>query len=658
MKLTTVIAAVTMLVPVVVPVEAGGPLNTRGGIPVRYRTTQPLVYHLDKGKLGGFTAAVAQAIGANSFQVWEDVPSAVIAFKRDSMSVDVNASNYSTYLSALNGANFRDGLNPIVFDDDGSLIDAYLGAGMKNSVIGFAGSAVAESGPNAGFYVEGHAVMNGWMAGTMFNEAEFMSTFVHEFGHFIGLDHTQVNAQFAANGNGADDVYLPTMYPTSSDDDTQLATLNPDDIVSVSRLYPDGSFASSTGTISGSVTRSDLSPVRGAVVVAINVADSLMGQYSTVTDYLQQGTGSYTISGLPAGTYWVKIEPVRTAFTGGSSVGPYADDLSGLSFVNPVTAEYFNGAGESGDPMTDTASARVGVPVTVGASSVANFVANNAAPPGDAAILQYHGALAYVFRLPSEYDDLKYAVRFTPGRTARLLKVDFRLNGSPIAVQGTGSLKVSVFSDKAGSLGGVPNIQQGSSVTVPFSSLTTGVFNDVDLTSLNLTMTNGVSFHVVFEVVGTAGDTLQFVGDDAANPTSRSSSFYDAGTGAQWYNFEDPDNWGAGYNLAVRAYLGDAVLSEGSSGAQTPDRTQLQQNYPNPFNPTTVIPFRLARSGIVSLEVRDMLGRRVATVLDLREVQAGEHRATFDATGLPSGTYFARLVIDGQVQVVRMLLLR
>jgi hypothetical protein len=571
------------------------------------------------------------------------------------MTVDITVDNYLNYLD-----NTNDGLNPIVFDSDGRIIDAYFsGRGLSSAnVIGFAGSSYFVGGPNMGFYAEGQAVLNGTMAGTLFSEAQFKASFVHEFGHFIGLDHTQINAIYASDGNTANDQFLPTMYPTSTDDDTQLATLNPDDIISVSRLYPDASFASTTGTISGSLTRPDLSPVRGAVVVAINVADSLMGQYSTVTDYLQQGTGAYAISGLPPGIYWVKIEPVRTSFTGGSSVGPYADDLSGLSFINPVSTEYYNGAGESGDPLTDVATAREGVPVTAGTSSTANFVANNAAPLGDAAILQYHGALAYVFRLPSEYDDLKYAVRFTPGRTAPLLKVDFRLSGSPLAVQGTGSLKVSVFSDKAGSFGGIPNIQQGPSLTVPFASLTTGAFNNVDLSSMNLTMTNGVNFHVVFEVVGAAGDTLQFIGDDGANPTSRSSSYYDAGSGLQWYNFQDELNWNAGYNLAVRAYLGDAVLSAGSSGMLTPDRTQLMQNYPNPFNPATVIPFRLARSGVVSLEVRDMLGRDVATVLDRRDYPAGEHQATFNAVGLPSGTYFARLVIDGQVQVVRMLLLR
>jgi hypothetical protein len=266
--------------------------------------------------------------------------------------------------------------------------------------------------------------------------------------------------------------------------------------------------------------------------------------------------------------------------------------------------------------------------------------------------------LAYIFRLPSEYDDLKYAVRFTPGRTAPLLKVDFRLNGSPSAILGTGSLRVSVHTNKSGSVGGVPDVQQGSFVTRPFSSLTTGVFNEVDLTPLNLSVQNGVSFHVVFEVIGTAGDTLQFVGDDGSTPTSRSSSWYDAGTGLQWFNFEDEDNWGLGYNLAVRAYLGEPVVGVTASDELLPKGVQLLQNYPNPFNPATIIPFHLDRTAVVSLEVVDLLGRRVAMLLDQRMYEAGDHHMAFDAGGLPSGTYLARLNAEGRSHVVRMLLVR
>ena len=636
-----------------VSATAGGPLVVINGQPVKYRTTLPIVFHVDKGSMGTFSNAVARNLAITSFQGWEDVSTAVIAFKLDSMSVDVTGANYTSYIG-----NNSDGLNPIVFDHDGSVIDGMLGEGSSGSVIGFAGSSYFSSGPNSGFYAEGHAVMNGVMADNPFTVAEFKSTFVHEFGHFIGLDHSQVNASFASDGNGFNDQYLPTMYPTSSDDDTQLSTLNADDIAAVSRLYPAALYATSTGTIGGTVTRQDASVVRGAVVVAVNVADSLATQISTVTDYLQENNGSYAISGLPPGSYWVKIEPVRTAFTGGSSVGPYADDLSGLSFFNPVPAEYYNPPNETWDPAVDTALSRVEVPVASGGSATADIVANGEAAPSTTSVLENFGVPNFVFELPSSAGDLKYAVRFTPGITAPLQKVSFMLNGGTDAINGTGSLRVAVFSNKAGSIGGIPDVQQGVSVSKDFASLVTGAYNDVDLTPLTHTVQAGVNFHVVFDLVGAATDTLQFLADDGATETSRSSSFYDAGSGVMWYNFQDPANYTTGYNLVVRAYLTVTTANGSREVELLPAGFVLNQNYPNPFNPATTIPFRLSMNGVVTLEVVDLLGRVVATVLDRREYSAGDHLIQFDANGLSSGTYLAVMSVGGRRQLVRMLLLR
>lgn len=72
------------------------------------------------------------------------------------------------------------------------------------------------------------------------------------------------------------------------------------------------------------------------------------------------------------------------------------------------------------------------------------------------------------------------------------------------------------------------------------------------------------------------------------------------------------------------------------------DRTELLPNYPNPFNPTTTIPFRLASSGKVKLEVLDLLGRRVALLADTYYT-SGRHQIVFDAGKLSSGVYFTRL---------------
>lgn len=68
----------------------------------------------------------------------------------------------------------------------------------------------------------------------------------------------------------------------------------------------------------------------------------------------------------------------------------------------------------------------------------------------------------------------------------------------------------------------------------------------------------------------------------------------------------------------------------------------LAPNAPNPFGSTTQIAFTLDEAGPARLDVYDLLGRRVALLVDGVQPQ-GEHTATFDATSLPSGTYVYRL---------------
>jgi hypothetical protein len=88
-----------------------------------------------------------------------------------------------------------------------------------------------------------------------------------------------------------------------------------------------------------------------------------------------------------------------------------------------------------------------------------------------------------------------------------------------------------------------------------------------------------------------------------------------------------------------------------------PRNFELSQNYPNPFNGSTVISFGLAEPGRVRLEVFDIKGSRVASLLD-RPMDAGQHRIDWNADGLASGVYYYRLVIDGVGQTKQMVLLK
>ena len=91
--------------------------------------------------------------------------------------------------------------------------------------------------------------------------------------------------------------------------------------------------------------------------------------------------------------------------------------------------------------------------------------------------------------------------------------------------------------------------------------------------------------------------------------------------------------------------------------ANTPKEFSLLQNYPNPFNPTTMIGYQISVNGYVSLKVYDAVGREVATLVN-KVKEAGNYSASFDATKLSSGIYFAKLQSGENVQLKKMVLMK
>ena len=84
-----------------------------------------------------------------------------------------------------------------------------------------------------------------------------------------------------------------------------------------------------------------------------------------------------------------------------------------------------------------------------------------------------------------------------------------------------------------------------------------------------------------------------------------------------------------------------------------PENTALFQNYPNPFGRKTQIRFDLKNASHVSLTIYDVLGRKVRTLLN-KDMEAASHFVDFDAKGLSSGVYFARLKTDQGVRSIPM----
>jgi hypothetical protein len=95
----------------------------------------------------------------------------------------------------------------------------------------------------------------------------------------------------------------------------------------------------------------------------------------------------------------------------------------------------------------------------------------------------------------------------------------------------------------------------------------------------------------------------------------------------------------------------------GASGAPLPARASLHDSYPNPFNDRCIISFFLPEQAPVRIEIFDILGRKVATLVDESRVP-GQHSVTFDAAKLSSGIYFYTLKTDGFSETKSMVLLK
>lgn len=89
-----------------------------------------------------------------------------------------------------------------------------------------------------------------------------------------------------------------------------------------------------------------------------------------------------------------------------------------------------------------------------------------------------------------------------------------------------------------------------------------------------------------------------------------------------------------------------------------PTQVALRPNYPNPFNPSTVLAFDLPAHGNVTLEVYDILGRRVALLLNQHTLPAGRHEHILDASNLASGTYLVRLTAGDIIRHQKIMLIK
>ncbi len=107
--------------------------------------------------------------------------------------------------------------------------------------------------------------------------------------------------------------------------------------------------------------------------------------------------------------------------------------------------------------------------------------------------------------------------------------------------------------------------------------------------------------------------------------------------------------------------IDDLQLNETATGindqAFSPKEFKLEQNYPNPFNPSTTIKFSIPRASFVTLNIYNILGREVTSLVN-EEKTAGSYQIQFDAGSLASGVYFYKIQAGSYIQTKKMILLR
>jgi len=376
---------------------------------VTTHTPFPLTYWTDQGSLGALSKSSADTLVSQAFQAWQDIPTANISFtKAGDLGADVTASNALAVQNALYDCSTLPG-NPaggiakprtIIYDDAAGSIMTELGED-PNSTLGFADTPCLESDGTYNFFTRGYAVLNGKFADTPSDQLNLKAVMIHEFGHMIGLDHSQINVD-CLNSPCSDDELagLPTMFPILVDG-AAMSTPATDDIAGLSELYPDPSFNTTTGRITGHVFFSDgETPAQGYNVVVrqvdnpatmqdeseiIAVSNSSGALFTsdegnvlvpvpgvTPNPFGSHDTtliGTFDIPGLPPGDYTVEVEALDSTFVSGSGVGPIGSFL-GFEFAMPgsCTTEFWNNA-ESATDLCDAST-----PIMVGAGTTVSHV--------------------------------------------------------------------------------------------------------------------------------------------------------------------------------------------------------------------------------------------------------------------------------------------